>query len=295
MKNFGDKWKALKTRKEDDKAETPKISKDLPTTKWVETFRDHLCRCIGVRNTPLAYVVRPYVVVAAVVTPLEPGQPFLVLDGSIEGYMISQASHTHGLYRDDNATVYYKMEEETSGTPFADSIKPFQRRKYGRSTLEATESQQAGQDIWDSEINKMDTLLHTRKWKGQSNLPLEKFVQKHRNAYVSMEACTAHVQYQLPNEHTRVGYFLDALEIQHPPLLSAMTNIEEDNGDTGKRNKFENAVAYIIKKDPVLKRRSTKNNKRTQAQISDTNAIGFGSKTGIGKTGVHLSWHEKPE
>ena len=144
MKNFGEQWKALKTRKEDDKAETPKISMDLPTIKWVETFRDHLYRCIGVRNIPLTYVVRPYVVVAAVVPPLEPGQPFLVINGSIEGDLISRASHTHGLYHDDNATVYYKMEEATRGTPFADSIKPFQRRKDGRSALEAMESQYAG-------------------------------------------------------------------------------------------------------------------------------------------------------
>ena len=140
MKNFGEKWKALKTRKEDDKAETPKISKDLTTIKWVETFHDHLCRCTGVRNIPLTYVVRPDVVVAAVVPPLEPGQLFLVLNGSIDGDMISQASHTHRLYRDNNATVYYNKEEATRGTPFSDYIKPNQRRKDGRSALEAMES-----------------------------------------------------------------------------------------------------------------------------------------------------------
>ena len=93
MKNFEEQWKALKSRKEDDKAETLKISKDLPTIKWVETFNDHLCRCIGVSNILLAYVVLPDVVVAAVVPPLEPGQPFLVLNGSIEGDLISRASH----------------------------------------------------------------------------------------------------------------------------------------------------------------------------------------------------------
>ena len=74
-----------------------------------------------------------------------------------------------------------------------------------------------------------------------------------------------------------------------------MAIIEEDNGDTGKRNNFENAVAYILPKKTVLKRRSTKNNTISQAQISDTNATGFGSKTGIRKTGVHLRWHEKSE
>ena len=110
-----------------------------------------------------------------------------------------------------------------------------------------------------------------------------------------MQACMEHVNYQLPNEHTRVGYFLDALESQHPPLLAAMANIEEDNGPNGKRNNFENAVAYILPKDPVLQRKSNESNKRTQAQISDTNATSFGTKSGMGKTGVHLRWHDKPE
>ena len=295
MKNFGEQWKALTNRKEEDDPDTPKISKALPVIKWVETFRDHLNRCIGVRNIPLTYVVRSDVVVPAAVPALEAGQPYSTLYGSIDGDLISRASHAHGLYRDDNATVYYKMEEATRGTPYADSIKPFQRRKDGRGALEAMESQYAGQDKWDAEIKKMDTLLHTRRWKGQSNFLLEKFVQQHRNAFVSMQACTEHVEYQLPNGHTRVGYFLDALESQHPPLLAAMANIEEDNGPNGKRNNFENAVAYILPKDPVLKRKSNESNKRTQAQISDTNATGFGTKSGIGKTGVHLRWHDKPE
>ena len=120
-------------------------------------------------------------------------------------------------------------------------------------------------------------------------------MQQHRNAYVSMKACTAHVQCQLPNDHTRAGYFLDALESQHPPLLAAMANIEEDNGIAGKRNDFELAVAYVLPKDPVLKQQSNKYNKRSQSHISDTNATGFGSKNGVGTSGVHLRWNAKPE
>ena len=151
------------------------------------------------------------------------------------------------------------------------------------------------QDKWDAETKKMDALLHTQKWKGQSNFPLEKFLQQHRNYYVSMQSCTAHVRYQLPNYHTMFGYLLDALESQNPPLLAAMANIEEDNGISVKRNDFELAVAYILPKDPVLKRKSNENNKRLQAHISDTNATYFDSKNGIGTSGVHLRWHANPE
>ena len=45
-------------------------------------------------------------------------------------------------------------------------------------------------------------MLHTIVWKGQSNVSLEKLIQKHRNTFVSMQSCAEYVQYQLPIEHT---------------------------------------------------------------------------------------------
>ena len=187
------------------------------------------------------------------VTLQESGRPYYAEHVSLEGYLVFRASHTHGRYRNNNVTLYHNMEEATRGAHYSESIKPFQRQNNGRLTLTSMEIQYVGQDKWDAKIKKIDALLHTRKWKGQSNLPLEKFVQQHRNAYISMQECTVHVQYQLLNDNTRVGYFLDVLDSQHLPLLSAAGNIEEDNGIAGKRNDFELAVAYILPKDPVLK------------------------------------------
>ena len=63
------------------------------------------------------------------------------------------------------------MEEATRGTPYADSIKSFQRQNNGRGALTEMESQYEGQDKWDAKIKKMDALLHNRKWKGKSNFP----------------------------------------------------------------------------------------------------------------------------
>ena len=297
MRNFGEQWKALKGRKAEELPDTPQISKALPIIKWVETFKDHLQRCIGVRMIPLVYVVRIEVDVPAVCSPLAESHPYSLEHGSMEVDMIARASHGHGLFREDCAEVYYKLEEATRGTPYADSIKPFQRQKNGRDAFLALTGQYAGQDKWETEIKKMDNLLHTRRWKGQSNFPLEKFIQQHRNAFVSMRACQEHVEYQLPTEHTRVTYLLDAIESSHPPLLAAMANIEDDSDTNGKRNNFELAVAYLIPKDPVVKRRTAEGTKRTQAEISNvTNTSSGGTpKTGIGKTGVHLRWYNRKE
>ena len=147
----------------------------------------------------------------------------------------------------------------------------------------------------------MANLLHTRKWKGQDTYALERFYQQHRNAFVSMQACAEHVAFQLPNEHSRVGYLIDAIENNDPPLQAALANVEEDVGDgtatnPGKRNDFELAVAYILPKDPVARKRDTVN-KRGPGEISDLNAnvSGFGVKPGIGSTGVHLRWHSEEE
>ena len=301
MKNFEEQWKALVAKREDDDPDTPLISKALPIIKWCEAFKDHLHRSVGVRYIPLAYVIRERVTPPAICPPLAAGQPYSSEHGSIEMDLVERASHSSGLFRDDNATVYYKIEEATRGTPFAASIQTFQRQKDGRGAFIALSKQYAGPDKWEAQLKKMTNLLHTRKWKGQGNYTLERFCQHHRNAFVSMQACAEHVAFQLPNEHSRVGYLIDGIENNDPPLQAALANVEEDVGDgtdanPGKRNDFELAVAYILPKDPVARKRDTAN-KRGAGEISEltVNVSGFGDKAGIGKTGVHLRWHSNEE
>ena len=54
IKNLEIQWKALKTKRDEDTPEVPKISKSLPIIKRTEVFQDHLHRVIGVRMIPLA-------------------------------------------------------------------------------------------------------------------------------------------------------------------------------------------------------------------------------------------------
>ena len=154
---------------------------------------------------PLAYVTRKDEDAPSVGPPLQAGQPHSEVHGSIEGEMITRASHTHAMFRDDNATVYYALEEATRSMSYAASIKPFQRMKNSRGALQALTNQYAGNHKWEEEIHKQDDLLHTRVWKGQSRFPLEGFIAQHRIAFISMQQCAEHIAYQLPNEHTRVG------------------------------------------------------------------------------------------
>jgi hypothetical protein len=300
MKNFSEQWKALEDKKRGDEPEVPKITKALPIIKWTEAFRDYLHRVIGVRTIPLAYAIRPEAAVPAIGT-IAAGAPHSTEHGAIETELIARASHGHPLYREDNSAVYYKLEEATRATSYAASIKPFQRTKNGREAWLALSNQYAGNDKWEAEIKNHEQLLHTRLWKGQSNFTLERFIAQHRNAFVSMQAAAEHVTYQLPNEHSRVGYLLDAIQCSDAGLQAAMASVKTDQAANGLRNNFEATATHLLPYDPVQKKRvDHAGGKRNSADISDAtgeevNVSAFGAKKGIGTSGVHLRYHSITE
>jgi hypothetical protein len=143
--------------------------------------------------------------------------------------------------------------------------------------------------------------LHTGEWKEQSNFTLERYIAQHRNAFVSMQAAAEHVTYQLPNEHSRVGYLLDAILCNDAGLQAAMASIKTDQTADGLRNDFEASATHLLPYDPVQKKRSDHaGGKRGSADISDTtgeeaNVSSFGTKKGTGSTGVSLRYHTKAE
>ena len=274
----------------------PKITKALPIIKWTEAFQDFLNRVIGARMIPLAYVIQIDPQVPGLAPPLAANQPQSTEHGSVVGELIARAAHTHALFRDDNSVVYYHLEEATRGTSYAASTKPFQRGKDGRRAWKALTSQYARKDKWEAEIKHQEQLLHTRVWKGQNNFSLENFISQHRNANVSMQASAEHMQYQLPNEHSRVGFLLEAIQCSDPGLQAAMASIKTDNGLEGMRNNFEATAAHLLPYDPVAKKRSS-GQKWGSAEISsvmDTSNATM-KKPSIGKTGVHLHYYKTGE
>ena len=196
---------------------------------------------IGNRNIPLAYLICDEPNPPAAAPPLAPGQPHSTKHGSVEVELIARASHTHALFRNDNSDLYFLLEEATQGTQYAASIKPFQQHRDGNGAWNTLTSQHTGKDKWEAEIKKQEQLLHTHVWKGQSNFLLEHFISQHCNAYVSMSACAEHVQYQLPNECSRVGFLIDAIQCADAGLQATMASVKMDNGLNGLWNNFERA------------------------------------------------------
>ena len=203
---------------------------------------------------------------------------------------MARVAHTHALFRDDNSGVYYHLEEATRVTSYAASIKPFQRRKDGRGAWKTLTSQYAGKGKWKAEIKHQEQLLHTRVLNGHSNFSLENFISQQRNAYVSIQASAEHVQYQLPNEHSRVGFLLEEIQCSDPGLQAAIASIKTDNDLEGMRNNFEATAAQLLPYDPVAKKRSS-GQKRGSAQISSVMVTSNATmkKPSIEKTGIQSS------
>ena len=142
---------------------------------------------------PLAYVTRKDEDVPAVAPPLQARQSHSEVHGSIEGEMIVRASHTHAMFRDDNAAVYYALEEATHNMSYAASIKPFQRTKNGRGALQTLTNQYAGNDKWEAEICKQDDLLHILMWKVQSSFPFGRlYCPEPQRIRVNTTVCGTH-------------------------------------------------------------------------------------------------------
>ena len=72
-----------------------------------------------------------------------------------------------------------------------------------------------------------------------------------------MSACAEHVQYQLPNERSRVGFLIDAIQCADAGLRAAMASVKTDNGPHGLWNNFERAVSHLLPYDPIAKKQAT--------------------------------------
>ena len=156
-------------------------------------------------------------------------------------------------------------------------------------------SQYAGEDKCRVELKIHHELSYNRKWKGQSNFILNRFVAQHRNAFVSMSQCADHVSFQLPNELSRVTYLLDAIENNDAPLQAAMALCRNDTGPRGKMSNFEDTASFLLPHDPVVNKRTTQKRSHAYDIPSAATASSASSKVGTGSTGVALRFHTRAE
>ena len=200
--------------------------------------------------------------------------------------MVLRLSHTHTLYKEDNSLLYSLLDEATSATIYAPTIKPFGRTNDGRSAWMAIISSHAGDDKWEKIQNDRMSFLMNTKWNGRT-YSLEKFTGLHRSAFTALQEAAQHVIFQLPNARSRVGFLLDNIVNNDPDLRAALANIRANVNNM--RDDFEASISYILPVCPYVKHRAR--NHRSGANISSFALKGKNES----KTGVDFRWHTKEE
>ena len=283
-------WESLQQQIKDSPPVLPKITKALPIMKWQEAIDTYFSRVHGARSVPLTYITRKTVAIADPLPSLVQDKPYSAKNGSLEAEMVATASHSHSLYRIDNATVHYALTQATLGTPYASSVSPFDKTTDGRGAYLALKTQFAGHDKYQELLKKQTDFLTNRKWTGQSALTLETHINHHRQAHVQMEQCATHIHVVVPTPFTRVATLLDSIECVDARLQAALAKVRCDDSPTGLHHDFEGAVGIILPQDPVALKRIT-NKRSATATVSAINAGDTTLKVGTGKTGVALRYH----
>ena len=301
LRDFNMEYQAIRKTDKLQTMKLPALTAANPPLQWCESFRNFLYTTFGVRKIPLLYVVRESVAVipegAPPATPAVAADPNAVYDpllpnksygssGSILEDTIYRSSHSHPLFKTDNATVYTYIEESTRGSIYATTIKPFARKKDGRGAMNAIVASHLGVDKWERIQKENSSWLMSAKWNGKRT-PLETYISSHRAKHQQLEEAALHIPFQVPNSQTRVGYLLDNILNSDAALQAAIASIRQNTNDM--RGDFEAAVSVLLPVDPYVRNHATR--KPVSFEVSTLIA-----KNGRGtSTGVDLRWYKLEE
>ena len=289
LKNFKIEWETYQDLRDQDAPEVPLINDkdaDRKVIKWVPVFLDCLTRSYGI-NGPLSYVLRENPLVPTELEdPLQPDS-YYGASGSLHDELTARLSHVGPIYKNDNCSVFLKIEKASRGTSVESTVKAFSRRKDGRGAFLALIANHAGDTKYRAINKKRMHLLQSVKWNGRS-YPLESHVSNHRQAVDDLKDCSNHITVAVPDQSQRVEYLIDSISSNDTALQAAIGLVRANTNNM--RNDFEVAASALIEVDPYRKSQRGEQGKGRGAQIS---AIDF--KAGRGSTGVDLRWHPKKE
>eukprot|EP00957_Ditylum_brightwellii_P054570 4134737-Ditylum_brightwellii.AAC.1 len=90
--------------------------------RWVDVFDDFLSMKIGAWTIPLSYMTRETALASRPASVNRENLPQDEEFAYIEEELVAQALHMHPFYREDNAQVYYRLEEAVRGTQYASTL-----------------------------------------------------------------------------------------------------------------------------------------------------------------------------
>ena len=285
LKDFKIEWDTYQNLRDQDEPDVPLVNdkdSDRKVIKWVPTFLDSLTRTYGIHG-PLSYVLRDdSPVPTEVEDPLEE-KSYFGESGSLHDELVKRLVHTGAIYKNDNTSVFMKIEKATRGTSVESTVKSFSRRKDGRGAFLALIANHAGDTKYRAILKKRMTLLQTIKWNGRS-YPLETHVSNHRQAVDDLRECSSHITVSVPDQSQRVEYLIDSIACNDSTLQAAIGLIRANTNNM--RNDYESAASALIEVDPYRRSQRIPNPKTASVSAIDFSA-------GRGTTGVDLRWYPR--
>ena len=292
VKSLVEHWMALMEKKKSDIGQPPKLTKEKPIYKWLESLDQYLSDKIGARDAPLQYLTRENVAVPAILPPRAAGQPYSEGYESIEEELVERLSHTNNLYKSDNNMLFQIVDRSVQGHEVSATIAPFRRTQNGRGAVLAIRNQHAGNHVWDAMVLDATAILNNRKWDGKSSITLLQHTTAHRKAFISLTEAAQRTAADVPGARQRMTFLLDSIMTENPKVLATVALIQQDT--TGMRINFEDAVTFLLPTCPV------KNKDKAKVAGASIAAVGGAGGTGtpagnkphpIGKTGCELRWY----
>eukprot|EP00587_Corethron_hystrix_P009473 CAMPEP_0113318656 /NCGR_PEP_ID=MMETSP0010_2-20120614/13143_1 /TAXON_ID=216773 ORGANISM="Corethron hystrix, Strain 308" /NCGR_SAMPLE_ID=MMETSP0010_2 /ASSEMBLY_ACC=CAM_ASM_000155 /LENGTH=371 /DNA_ID=CAMNT_0000176013 /DNA_START=610 /DNA_END=1725 /DNA_ORIENTATION=- /assembly_acc=CAM_ASM_000155 len=222
--------------------------------KRIELLKEHLSSVLGVRKVPLIYVLCKKVAVENIVNAPLPAiatsnLSYAAKYDSFHEEMIGCSSHDHPTYSADNKHVFTIINEALADTIYATSVKPHSRKKNGRAAYKSLVSHNCGNSKWETVSEVTERKVTRSEWNGQSNcFTLVKHIQNHCAAHNDMLRSSEFVNYEVPNDCTRVTSLLLSITSTDPRGVSAKTSILADG--LSKRNDFELTADFLLKAAP---------------------------------------------
>ena len=268
----------------------PTLGRNVAIMKLLELIREHLRGILGIRQIPLAYVIRRKVTPDPI-EHIQETKPFSDNHESFHEELINRASHDHPNYVDDNAAVLDILVGCLGETEYLTSLKPFQKARDGRSALLALETQNLGDSKWDMLIKRAEQTVLNFPWNGKNNkYTLDRHIVSHRAAHNDMVRASENTPYQPPNDHTRVQRLLNSIVSTDIKVISAVTTIL---ADTTKRDDFENAADFLLLAALIPVSESNLNHTISAVtDLADDSNSGF-EIGDVGKTGVELRYYSR--
>ena len=126
-----------------------------------------------------------------------------------------------------NSNLFHIFQDMVSGTSYEFSIKSYQLTCDGRAAYLALCQHNIGSSRWDKILEYAKSYVMKREWNGHNHsFNLWSHICKHLGTNNEMMRAYQHVQYELLNEHTRVGRLIKSILSNDPSFVYDITHIQ---------------------------------------------------------------------